>query len=236
VALTFLILTLVAVGEQAGSISKPELFSLLFLHLVLFAYFRTKSDLAVAVGDLEPARTVLEQLEGPLRVQVAAPALAVRRAYLDGYRALARRDFELAQDLLRKGLAGRLAGARDRRAFLLLEQRGLALAAGRSGEAARTEVALALLESMPVWYVSAMRTTIDGAGRVVIPKELRNRLALVGGQELEIREREGRIEIEPAGAAMTLRVRGGGLVAVPDEQLPPLTDEIVRETLERARR
>jgi AbrB family looped-hinge helix DNA binding protein len=81
-----------------------------------------------------------------------------------------------------------------------------------------------------------MRTTIDAAGRVVIPKEIRSRLALVGGQELEIREREGRIEIEPAGASMSLRDGGHGPVAVPTEKLPPLTDEIVRETLERARR
>ena len=81
-----------------------------------------------------------------------------------------------------------------------------------------------------------MRTTIDAAGRVVIPKELRSRLALVGGQEIEIREREGRIELEPAGASMSLRNSGGGPVAVPAEELPPLTDEIVRETLERARR
>ncbi|HVR07999.1 MAG TPA: AbrB/MazE/SpoVT family DNA-binding domain-containing protein [Thermoanaerobaculia bacterium] len=81
-----------------------------------------------------------------------------------------------------------------------------------------------------------MRPTIDAAGRVVIPKELRNRLALVGGQELEIREREGRIELEPAGASMSLRDSGEGPVAVPAESLPPLTDEMVRETLERARR
>jgi AbrB family looped-hinge helix DNA binding protein len=81
-----------------------------------------------------------------------------------------------------------------------------------------------------------MRTTIDAAGRVVIPKELRSRLALFGGQELEIREREGRIELEPAGASMSLRNGGDGPVAIPAEALPPLTDEIVRETLERARR
>lgn len=81
-----------------------------------------------------------------------------------------------------------------------------------------------------------MRTTIDSAGRVVIPKELRSRLALVGGQELEIREREGRIELEPASASMSLRDTGAGPIAVPAEELPPLTDEIVRDTLERARR
>ncbi|HXO19355.1 MAG TPA: antitoxin [Thermoanaerobaculia bacterium] len=74
------------------------------------------------------------------------------------------------------------------------------------------------------------------AGRVVIPKELRSRLALIGGQELEIREREGHIELEPAVASMSLRNSGDGPGAVPAEELPPLTDEIVCETLERARR
>ena len=81
-----------------------------------------------------------------------------------------------------------------------------------------------------------MRTTINAAGQVVVPKALRDRLGLSGGRVLEIREREGRIEIEPAATAMTLEEREGGPVAVPDEELPPLTDDIVRATLERTRR
>ncbi len=81
-----------------------------------------------------------------------------------------------------------------------------------------------------------MRTTIDTAGRVVIPKDLRDRLGLTGGRILEIREQDGRIEIEPAAVPMSLEEREGGPVAVPAEELPPLTDEIVRATLERTRR
>ncbi|HEV8241031.1 MAG TPA: AbrB/MazE/SpoVT family DNA-binding domain-containing protein [Thermoanaerobaculia bacterium] len=81
-----------------------------------------------------------------------------------------------------------------------------------------------------------MRTTIDAAGRVVIPKELRLRFGLTGGQEIEIREGEGRIEIEPAATAMSLRRTRRGLVAVAERKLPPLTDEMVRATLERMRR
>ena len=84
-----------------------------------------------------------------------------------------------------------------------------------------------------------MRTTIDSAGRVVIPKALRDRIGLAGGAELELREREGRIEIEPAPTPMRLaqsRSGGHGLVAVPEVDLPPLTDEIVRTTLEQVRR
>ena len=51
-----------------------------------------------------------------------------------------------------------------------------------------------------------------------------------------MRERDGRIEIEPAPTAMTLVRRRGGAVAVPTEKVPTLTDELVRETLERTRR
>lgn len=81
-----------------------------------------------------------------------------------------------------------------------------------------------------------MRSAIDSAGRIVIPKPLRVRLGLEQGRIVEIRERDGRIEIEPAATPMSLVRRGGGRVAVPAEDLPPLTDEIVRATLDRTRR
>lgn len=81
-----------------------------------------------------------------------------------------------------------------------------------------------------------MKATMDAAGRIVIPKPLRLRLHLVAGEELVLRERDGRLEIEPAPTPMSLEARKGGVVAVPQASLPPLTDEIVRETLERSRR
>lgn len=81
-----------------------------------------------------------------------------------------------------------------------------------------------------------MPIAIDGAGRLVIPKELRDRLGLRSGRRLIIRERDGRIEIEPEPTPMTLSRRAGGSVAVPEERLPPLTDDIVRDTLEQTRR
>ena len=81
-----------------------------------------------------------------------------------------------------------------------------------------------------------MQSTIDTAGRLVIPKAIRERLGLTGGQLVEIRERDGAIEIEPASTPMHLVDRKGGPVAVPAEDLPPLTDDIVRNTLERTRR
>jgi AbrB family looped-hinge helix DNA binding protein len=81
-----------------------------------------------------------------------------------------------------------------------------------------------------------MRSTIDGAGRIVVPKALRDALGLKPGQALEIRAGDGRLEIEIAPTRMALRKRGRGMVAVPEGDLPPLTAEEVRETLEKVRR
>jgi AbrB family looped-hinge helix DNA binding protein len=81
-----------------------------------------------------------------------------------------------------------------------------------------------------------MKSTIDAAGRIVVPKSLRQALGLKPGQPLEIRAGDGRLEIEIAATPMQLRKRGKGMVAVPDAELPVLTAELVRETLERVRR
>jgi AbrB family looped-hinge helix DNA binding protein len=81
-----------------------------------------------------------------------------------------------------------------------------------------------------------MRSAIDIAGRVVIPKALRERAGLAGPKVVEIIERDGKIEIEAVPTRMSLRKRGRSVVAVPEKQLPPLTDEIVRAAIERSRR
>lgn len=81
-----------------------------------------------------------------------------------------------------------------------------------------------------------MRTTIDSAGRLVVPKALRDALGLRGGEELDARARDGRLEIEPAPTPMHLERRGRGLVAVSEVDLPILTREHVREVLEQTRR
>lgn len=81
-----------------------------------------------------------------------------------------------------------------------------------------------------------MKATIDAAGRLVVPKALRQALGLKPGQALEIRAGEGRLEIEIAATPMRLERRGKGAVAVPQKKLPSLTAEEVRETLERVRR
>ena len=81
-----------------------------------------------------------------------------------------------------------------------------------------------------------MRTAIDAAGRIVVPKALREKLGLTAGQPLEITERDGRLEIAPAATPMRLVDEGDGVTAVADAEMPPLTAAMVRETLERVRR
>jgi AbrB family looped-hinge helix DNA binding protein len=81
-----------------------------------------------------------------------------------------------------------------------------------------------------------MRGTIDAAGRIVVPKPLRDALGVKPGQPLELEVRDGRLEIEIAPVPMRLKHGRRGPVAVPAEPLPVLTAELVRETIERTRR
>lgn len=81
-----------------------------------------------------------------------------------------------------------------------------------------------------------MKSTIDAAGRIVVPKALRETLGWKAGQPLELQAGDGRLEVEAAPTPVKLTKRGKGVVAVPDEELPALTADQVRETLERLRR
>lgn len=81
-----------------------------------------------------------------------------------------------------------------------------------------------------------MVTTIDSAGRIVVPKRMREQLGFKPGQELELSVTDGRLEVEHPVTPMRLERRSGRLVAVADRPMPTLTSEVVRDTLERTRR
>lgn len=81
-----------------------------------------------------------------------------------------------------------------------------------------------------------MRTTIDGAGRIVVPKALREELGLSAGQELELRAADGVLEVQVPATPMRLATQRGELVAAADREMPELPPDVVRETLERIRR
>ena len=81
-----------------------------------------------------------------------------------------------------------------------------------------------------------MKTTIDRAGRIVVPKALREALGLQGGQEIELTARDGSLEVSVEPTPIRLRRRGRHVVAVAERHLPKLTAAMVRETLEHTRR
>jgi len=79
----------------------------------------------------------------------------------------------------------------------------------------------------------AMTTTIDRAGRVVVPKAVRDEARLLPGTAIQIRCRDGVVEIEPAPLAVTLRKRGGLTVASPKQPVRPLRARDVEDTRRR---
>jgi len=81
-----------------------------------------------------------------------------------------------------------------------------------------------------------MRTTIDAAGRIVVPKPVRDDLGLTAGTELELSVVDRRIEIDVPATPMRLEEHEHGVAAIADRQMPTLTTEAVRNTLERIRR
>ncbi len=81
-----------------------------------------------------------------------------------------------------------------------------------------------------------MKTTIDAAGRMVIPKEIRQEAGLKPGMSIEVRWRDGRIEIEPAPLPVKLVRKGRLLVAVPQQDVSPLSVETVERTRRTLRR
>lgn len=78
-----------------------------------------------------------------------------------------------------------------------------------------------------------MNVSIDGAGRVVVPKRLRDELGLTPGTALEIEVVDGHLELSPPHepARLVEGPHGPSFAATGT----PLTDEDVRRTLEAVR-
>lgn len=78
-----------------------------------------------------------------------------------------------------------------------------------------------------------MIVTIDSAGRIVIPKAIREREGLVAGTEMEISVENGRIELEMPYAK--LEWRDGHPVFVPPPGAPTITIEEINRLIEEDR-
>ena len=83
--------------------------------------------------------------------------------------------------------------------------------------------------------VTAMKTTIDRAGRLVLPKPVRDELGLTAGQEIDIRVEGGQAIIEPTVPTWHVERRGRLTVLIPDGPTAPLTDAEVRKAIDLGR-
>ncbi|HVE65444.1 MAG TPA: AbrB/MazE/SpoVT family DNA-binding domain-containing protein [Thermoanaerobaculia bacterium] len=84
--------------------------------------------------------------------------------------------------------------------------------------------------------LEAVKTTIDRAGRLMIPRSIRDAAGIVPGSEVNLRLADGRIEIEPAPLEVRLLKRGPLTVAVARKRVAQLRPEVVGRTLARLRR
>lgn len=81
-----------------------------------------------------------------------------------------------------------------------------------------------------------MLATIDAGGRIVVPKEIRERLGLTPGSRVELVEADGHLEISPATIPVTLASKDGVIIAIAESDIPQLTAEQVRTVIDSTRR
>ena len=75
-----------------------------------------------------------------------------------------------------------------------------------------------------------MKSTIDAAGRLVIPKAVRRQAGLQPGSVVDVRWQDGHIRVEPHTVPVRLVREGRLLVAVPQSAPEPLLAETVEVT------
>lgn len=80
-----------------------------------------------------------------------------------------------------------------------------------------------------------MDTIIDTAGRLAVPKAIREAAQLHPGTRVRFRVLEGCVEIEPVPARITFRRSGTSMIAVSNDDSEPLTTEDVERTLAQSR-
>ena len=84
-----------------------------------------------------------------------------------------------------------------------------------------------------------MKATVDRAGKITIPKAIREALGLRQGSEVEVALEDEHAVISPLVVAEDVpkhvERRGRFAVVVADGPIPPLTEETVNATLERIR-
>ncbi|MCP3981237.1 MAG: AbrB/MazE/SpoVT family DNA-binding domain-containing protein [bacterium] len=80
-----------------------------------------------------------------------------------------------------------------------------------------------------------MITTMDAAGRLVVPKAIREEAGLRPGEPLEVTVHDGRVEIVTAPRQVRIRERNGIRIAEPAGSYETLSEQTVRKTRDRLR-
>lgn len=83
------------------------------------------------------------------------------------------------------------------------------------------------------WYLRTMRLTMDKAGRLVVPKALREALGLVDGGGIDISVYGQGLQIVPSGRTARLVETDRGLIAESDTEV---TDEMIFGLVDSLRR
>lgn len=83
---------------------------------------------------------------------------------------------------------------------------------------------------------ASSQVTIDAAGRIMIPKALRERLGLRAGSTIAVTERDGVVELVPRPVDVEIVQRGRVAVLQPSDEGAPAGEDEVRSAVERSRR
>jgi bifunctional DNA-binding transcriptional regulator/antitoxin component of YhaV-PrlF toxin-antitoxin module len=81
-----------------------------------------------------------------------------------------------------------------------------------------------------------MRVAIDGVGRLVVPKALREELGVNGPTDLELTASDGRLELTVADVPARVEEQAGFPLIVTDEPMEPMSAQETRTAIERTRR
>jgi AbrB family looped-hinge helix DNA binding protein len=76
---------------------------------------------------------------------------------------------------------------------------------------------------------------IDKAGRIVVPKKLRDAMHLVPGTQLRIERAGDRLTLRPNSVAAQLVIENGVPLIYPADEAPILTDDMVTEMISQGR-
>lgn len=84
------------------------------------------------------------------------------------------------------------------------------------------------------WYCIPMHATIDSAGRLLLPKSLRDALGIIPGSKVDVSQHGGSVQITPGGrTARLIRDENGRLVA---QSETVVTDDAVFALIDSGRR